>query len=255
MKKFLPIFFLLFLLPFSLRAASTLVSVEAGRERINAVEGILVLPPNVKVGRITLGGSRVLLWVKSPEWNEADHTISFAGLSPGGFSGTAPLFTVETLSGEVVQTGGRLFGYRNDGDGTELVLEYKLSTAILQEDQEPPEPFEVTISSSPDIFDGQDFISFATQDKGSGVARYEYASSWLFPPSDDEWQRGESPLKLSTKMLFQKIYVRAIDFENNAQTASVSGSYRYATIIFSIIIMLCVLLFLRRSFHSSSSSS
>jgi len=234
--------------PFFLQA-STVVEVRAGREMINAIEGILVLPPSLVVERIITGNSAVLMWIQPPYWNPEDHTISFAGFSPGGFSRTVPLFTIEHSSGSVTYAGGRLFGYRNDGEGTKIVLEYAFAPDVPEEDLAPPEPFQPIISSSPDLFEGRYFVSFSTQDKGTGVDHYEYASSWILPPSKGAWQEVESPLELHNANLFKKVYIRALDGAGNVRVSSITSPYRYATWAFGIIIMVWVFFFVRRSFR------
>lgn len=249
MKTFFAITLLFFTLPLWLEAAIR-VEVKAGRETINAIEGALVLPAGTAVERITTGNSAVLIWITPPAWDPENRTVSFAGFSPGGFSGTQPLFTLEVSSGAVTASGGRLFGYRNDGEGTQVVLEYGFSPETTEEDVAPPEPFRPIISSSPDLFGGERFLSFTTQDKGTGVIRYEYASSFLFPPAADAWREVESPFELSSSSdLFKRIRIRAVDGAGNVRVSSVAGSYHYATLGFGIIIILCVLRFLRRSFR------
>lgn len=113
-------------------------------------------------------------------------------------------------------------------------------------DTTPPEPFKPAISSSPDIFGGKYFISFVAQDKGTGIKRYEYASTWFFRPGAGKWLETQSPMVLSRRMLFQEVYIRAVDKSGNYRVMSTAGPYHYASLSVGIIILLCVLLLLRR---------
>lgn len=252
MKKLFFIAVFLFSLPLFSNAATVLVETNVGKESINAVEGILVLPLNTQVEEIYIGESSVLIWLTEPVWDAKNHTVSFAGLSPGGFSGTVPLFALKLSSGEAKVAGGRLTGYRNDGEGTPLQFEYAFRNKELNPDTEFPEPFIILKSSSPEIFEGRKFITFLTQDKGTGVVKYEFAATWLFPPDDTDFSITESPRALSTLELFKRLYVRATDASGNHMTVSTGGPYWFLTLLFGLIILVCALQFLRRSFWRSS---
>jgi hypothetical protein len=234
--------------------ASTLVEVKAGSERVNAIEGVLVLPAGASVEKIYTGDSAILIWIASPLWDEANRTVSFAGLSPGGFSGTAPLFTLELRAGEASVSGGRLTGYRNDGEGTAVELEYSLKEKETAVDNDPPELFEVSLARSSEAFEDSPFLTFAAQDKITGVARYEYRATWLFTPDPGEtWRRIESPFAISKKEAFQRIHVRAVDNAGNFRMQSTVGPSRPITLLIGIIIIVCVALFITRSLPLPSS--
>lgn len=244
MKKYLFILALLFL-PAALSAATFTVSAKTGTETVNAVEGTLVLPSNIKVAKISTGGSTVLIWISPPEWDEAQHAISFAGLTPGGFSGTRPLFELELSGGEPRAAGGVLYGYRNDGEGTQIVLEYELAPAAVREDRTWPEPFTPVISSSRDVLGGAKFVSFLAQDKGTGIDHYEYASSWILPPSKSSWKRAVSPQPLSGVELFKSIRIRAYDGAGYYREEAIPGPYRRIALGAGILLV-CLLFFAKR---------
>lgn len=254
MKRYL-IILILTLLPGLATAATAVLEIDTGLETVNAVEGIVRVPRGAVIEEIQTGRSAILIWIQAPVWDREKGTITFSGFSPGGFSGKQPLFAI---SGIFEDSDLPLFAFsgvqvlKNDGEGT--LVSAALSVRKGEEvdtDTDPPEPFTLLVSRSQDIFEGRPFISFLTQDKGVGVERYEYASSWFGTPGEDEWARAASPMELSRAELFKRIYVRAVDNNGNVRVVSMPGSYRYASMLFGIIIILCVLSFLRRSFYSS----
>ncbi len=257
MKKY---FFLLFtiycLLPLFAHAYSAEVFVNTGNEAINAIEGTVHIPRGVNVTSIETGRSVVLIWIQQPTLEKESQTISFSGISPGGFQGKQPLFS---FSGELSESDLRNFTYsgvrafKNDGDSTPVVVTLAAREGEVITDTTPPELFTPIISRTPDLFDDRPFASFLAQDKESGIERYDYAYTWLFSPSEGKWRVATSPLEISKLGLFQKINIKAVDRAGNYRTVSISGSYRYATILFGIIIiLLCVLFFSRRSARSLS---
>lgn len=252
-NDFLIIFILFLFLPQALEA-SVAVEVDTGTETVNAVEGILTLPEGVSIGDIYTGNSAILIWVKKPTYLEKENTISFSGFTPGGFRGRYPLFSLSDVALENLKSAlfTNTHGYLNDGSGTEANIKLRLVPTEILEDLIPPEDFPLTIASSPDIFEGRRFLSFATQDKGTGVSHYEYAATWLLAPSEEEWQVTESPRVLTSVENFKSIYIRATDEAGNTLVVSTAGAYRHALILIGTIIIVC-LMFLRRSFYSPSS--
>lgn len=236
-------------------AYSAEVRVRSGRESINALEGKIVIPSGVTIDEVSTGNSTILIWVKPPSYDAQSGTISFSGITPGGFSGDRSVLEISgNFSPNDLQafTFESIQAFKSDGSGDKISVAMILKEKILKEDSDPPEPFTPVLSSSNDLLEGKRFVSFATQDKGRGVKSYEYASTWLFAPNEEGWRETQSPLLLSGSQLFKKIHIRALDAEENARVASISAPYRYATIIFGIIIILCALLYLRRSFRSYS---
>ncbi len=235
-------------------AATFVVQVDTGNQTVNAIEGTLLLPPGVLVEEIYTGNTAILLWVVAPAQKTGENSIFFSGVTPGGLYGKKPLFyiTNASLSAPQVNFSG-VHSYLDDGSGTEAAVRLSIVPAAIAEDTAPPEPFEVVISSSPDLFSGARFASFVTQDKGTGVERYEAAFAWLFSPNEDEWKAVESPLMLSRANLFQTIHIRAVDHSGNMHEISPAGPYRYPSIVIGIILIACVLLFLKRSFYPSFS--
>jgi hypothetical protein len=254
MKKTIPLIFIFTLLPFFVDAATVAVEIDTGSELINAVSGTLVLPPGSSVGDIYTGSSAILIWVAQPTYNSEANTVTFAGLSPGGFKGKYPLFSLEWQGGNIGQISFKdVNSYRNDGEGTPANVRLFLSETKIADDLVPPEPFTPVISTSPDIFEGRAFVSFVAQDKGTGIEKYEYAATWFFAPGENgKWITAESPLVLSNSERFKRIHVRAIDGQGNFRVVSTAGPYSYISLGIGLIMMVCVALFITRSLRSYS---
>jgi hypothetical protein len=251
MKKLSLLILVLLLAPVFVRAEIFDLVVDMGSNKLNAVEGTIVLPMNVIPQSLSTGHSGILLWVKEPIFNPEDHTLSFAGVTPGGFSGRQIILSIEMGESASIR-GGSIVGYRNDGQGTPLQLEATLVKSSLSEDVEAPEPFVVSVARSKEAFDGQSFISFSAQDKNSGIDHYELATTWFLGPSGADWRKISSPYILSKVEKFQRIHVRAIDKENNFRTVSTGGPYWYITLAFGLIMVVCFALFIKRSFSRFS---
>ncbi len=226
------------------------VEVDTGTETINALEGTLSLPPGAQIGPIYTGNSVILIWITPPKVLE--NTIKFAGITPGGFRGRYPIFSFDGSSNAGNYSFESVNAIRSDGSGASVSVRLSVSPAEIKEDEAPPEPFAPVVSSSPDLFEGRHFISFVAQDKGTGVSYYEYASTWLLGPEDNQWVRIESPKALSSPEIFKRIHIRAVDYEGNSRTISTAAPYHYYLLLFGVIILLCVLLLLRRSFQLRS---
>jgi len=253
-KKFALIliaYFLLFAVPQKAQAFTIEVFVDTGKETINALEGELLLPPEVVVKDIYTGKSAILIWINEPR--EAGKTILFSGISPGGFQGKHPLFTLDLepedtdLSQISFQS---VLALKNDGAGTASPVRLSTVRGTLEEDDAPPEPFKIFVSSSPELFDGKLFASFTAQDKGTGIEKYEYAAAWIFSPGKNSWQEVQSPAVLKKADNFKRIYIRAFDKAGNVRTISTPGPYWYATLLIGLIILICVLLYAKRFFSS-----
>lgn len=239
------------LLPSSVARAYTVeVSVDTGRESVNALEGEVILPQGTEVSDMALGDSAILMWIKEPEVMEG--RIQFAGITPGGFVGKYPLFYIDIVDDLDVGTigFGSVSAIRSDGSGDTVPVRLSATRRELSTDTEMPEPFAPVVSSSPDILDGRKFVAFLAQDNGAGIEYYEVASTWLMSPDVADWSREISPKVLTRAELFKKIYVKAIDGAGNYRVEVIHGPYWYATLAFGLIIFVCVLLFLNRSFFS-----
>ncbi len=240
----------LLLIPLFTQAFSAQVFVDTGTENINALEAAIHVPNRINIDKIYDGNSAIIFWINPPTFDSQSHTIYFSGITPGGFSGKKMILS---FSGELSKedlpnfTFSEARALRNDESNGSVPINLTMEPATdLVADTIYPEPFDPMISVSPDIFGNRHFIIFATQDKGTGIDHYEFASTWFLQPSDKEWKTVESPYSLSRIENFKKIYIRAIDKSHNYITMSISGSYRYLFILTSVIILLCVFLSIKR---------
>ena len=229
-------------------------------ESINAAEGRVVFPADLLEAReIRDGNSTINFWVEKPRILEQG-VIVFSGITPGGFSGKKELlFSIVfrakkdgngTIQGDAIRV------LRNDGEGTEVYtqtslfpflisLESKLPAPEVEKvtDNEPPEDFKPIVTNELSYFDGKYALIFATQDKISGIDRYEVR--------EGQWSRfsvAESPYLLKQQSLERKIFVKAIDKAGNERVAvldarNISPWYQQYAIL-SILLMMIVVLFL-----------
>lgn len=201
-------------------------------EPVNAVEGSIVFPDtSLEVKEIHDGGSAVNFWIERPQVSQG--TISFSGVTPGGFVGVNNLLFSIVLVGKREDTASVALidthALKHDGVGTELPVSYKNATIYIEpgddsirkevmNDSELPEDFIPTIARDPNLFDGEYFLVFATQDKGSGIARYEIREGrWGW------YTQAESLYLLAHQRLDRDIYVKAVDNMDNERIVVVSA--------------------------------
>lgn len=225
MRTFIQTFVVVILLfPTSAFAATAVVQVNTGTGDINALEATLVLPEDMQVSRIETGNSAILVWITEP--HQEGREVTFAGITPGGFSGMRSLFTLhgtfypkdlEKVRFENIRA------LKNDGTGERVPVTISLSMVPFRADSEPPEDFDPTITSDPNVFDGKFFLVFATQDKGSGVNRYEVREGrWGW------FAEARSPYLFTHQRLTKDVYVRATDNAGNERVALVRASVHRA---------------------------
>ncbi|MDB5189052.1 MAG: hypothetical protein JWL82_9 [Parcubacteria group bacterium] len=232
-------------------------------ERVNTVHIELVLPEGITPVDLSDGDSIINFWISNPQYNEATHVLSFEGIIPGGFSGEQGRLLVLTLQAAhpgtiVIRVNPKTSVlYRNTPDAAEepliaTPLTLRVSSTkdnVLNElaDTSAPEEFTPLISRSPDTYGGNWILSFATQDKGSGVASYEVAERApglpFFIASD--WKTADSPYVLTDQRLTSTVIVRATDKKGNARIETVSPVYPlpwYANLWVSYILIAGALL-------------
>ncbi|HDQ16671.1 MAG TPA: hypothetical protein ENN31_00945 [Candidatus Vogelbacteria bacterium] len=210
-------------------------------ENINAFEGVVVFDNDLlEIEEIRDGNSIVNFWIERP--TEQKNQIIFSGLTPGGFNGAEGLMFRIIFKGKnegeamIDMLEGRIL--KNDGLGTEADLKTRnlkmkiTSSKASQEmvswpmrDYEKPESFVPQIGRSEMIFDNQWFVAFITQDKISGIDRYEIKESrsiilGIFKP----WQEAESPHILKDQDLKSNIYIKAIDRAGNERIEKISAT-------------------------------
>ena len=205
-------------------------------ETINAIEGIIRVPNSLLIETIRDGNSLISFWTERPN-TEAGQNIKFSGIVPGGWKGSSgEIFSIIVKTEVEGDTNIRLSDMRallHDGEGTEAVT--KVTSLVLQvdksipnidlitevEDNEPPESFTPILARDPNIFSDDYFLAFATQDKGSGINRYEALETREKLNNEElgEWEVIESPYRINDQGLKSFIYIRAIDNQDNVRVA------------------------------------
>jgi hypothetical protein len=242
------------------------VYVNTENETVNAVEGDINFPADAfDLDGFYTGGSVLTLWITPPA-GSARGTVSFAGIVPGGFNNPkgylfSLILTAKQKGGATISAGNESI-LLNDGLGTAakvskapLVLNVTdISNApafVPLYDATPPEPFAPQIVKNADVFDGKWFVTFAAEDKGSGIDHYEVNET---PPvgsfaglfSKNQWIKAESPYLLNDQSLRSFVYVKAVDRAGNARFAEVKPANAlpwYENYLFwSIIILLAAVL-------------
>lgn len=194
-------------------------------EDLNALEGTIVFPTDLlELKEVRDGNSIINFWVERPKLVQGP--VTFSGIIPGGYR--FPKGLIVTLIFEAKQEGQGMMRLenarvlRNDGQGTQAPLTLSFSSFIVSEgatrqpppvtgivDTDLPEPFVPLLSHDPASFDGKWFLSFATQDKGSGLDHFEIRESYAW--GQGSWVRGESPYVLRGQDPSRAIQVKAVD--------------------------------------------
>lgn len=228
-------------------------------ESLNAIEGKIIFPSKfLEVKEIRSGNSTINFWIEEPNVSVVGE-ISFSGITPGGLSDSKNfLFSVvyralENGNGEVRLDELRVL--KNDGLGTPAIakispfvfsisksLSIDVKTIDPIQDLELPENFIPTIESDPNMFDGQYFLVFATQDKLSGINNYKIREG------DVGWYNiAESPYLLRNQSLDRRIFIKAIDKAGNIRTVVLEAKnqapwYRQSTIFVTIIVIIVLII-------------
>ncbi len=228
------------------------VYIDSGDVSINTVRGTIALGDSVsRVEKIITGNSVVTLWMEQPMYHEDTQKIDFAGMIPGGLvTNKGYLFSVvlskealgeHTINPESVQV------LLNDGAGTNSVATYKNAKITItpgdsasgatftdQVDHIPPEKFTITRTRDGSVFDGNWFLVFSSQDKGSGIKKYEVCESLLGVCKEQT-----SPYKLTHQSNWYYVVVHAYDEHNNIRTSSIAS--KNIKWVFVITILCCIL--------------
>ncbi len=230
-------------------------------EALNAFEGKLIFPSDLlEEKEIRDGNSLVNFWVERPALKQSG-IIAFSGITPGGFVGAKGMLFSTVFHTKRSGEGGLqlkdLRFLRNNGTGTEAVAKGNKFSFLISEKNAPagaeiepvkdgdlPEYFTPVISTDPNTFDGKYFLSFATQDKGSGIDHYEVREE-----GSSVFSAAESPYLLKNQRLDAKIFVRAVDKAGNARIAEVSAqniSRTKQAVLLGIAVLLAFIFYISR---------
>lgn len=222
------------------------IFLNADKENINALEGVLQFPPDLlEFKKIHDGNSIINFWVERPHQRQETRDkrqgeVTFSGIIPGGYQGERGLLF--SIIFQAKQEGNGEIEIReakallNDGSGTPTKVTVKnllvsirpdisVPSWVSPQDAEPPESFAPEIASDPTIFDGKRFLVFATQDKESGIDHYEIKETRgkiqgtrIWPWG---WKVAESPYILQDQELRSYVFVKAVDKAGNTRVAKI----------------------------------
>ncbi len=237
------------------------VFVNSSQVSINALQGTMLFPSElVTVRELNYGGSVINFWLEKPTVSHG--AVTFSGIIPGGYKGKQGLLYSVALvahqSGDINLQFKNIEVFRNDGSGTaeatispskKLMVVDNLPNAPvvlsqLKINHTPPEPFTPQLAHEAGMFNGQWFLVFATQDKGSGIDHYEIkegGGSFLI---------AESPYQLFNQQLDADIIIKAVDKKGNERTVTLPSAtpatiYKnYAIYAIIILILLATVIYL-----------
>lgn len=249
---------------------TVIVTLDPGDNTANAFSGNITIASPVIAKKVLDGHSFTSLWIQNPSISSDGHSISFAGIVPGGISTPGELLRFiasapSVGSGKISATD--LEAYAQNASATPITIGAKplslnisgaLSTSTVDlNDTVPPESFSVSISHDPNFANGAEFAAFTTHDKQSGVDHYEAAFSYLLSPSARDWQTVTSPYTIPGNGIGKLLWIKAVDGAGNEVIARAATPEYYRNLIILAIILLfllCLALFLRRRFGSARSS-
>ncbi len=162
----------------------------------NVVEGDILITKgekNIKISELSLSGSVLSYWPKSPSL-DSKTTISFLGGVPGGFKQNHGLLFKIVFSaekeGEVVFSPTNIKAYDNDGKATLIDVVNKPFTVkigpkvaeqknqwleIISNDNAPPQELTAVVGQDESVFEGKKFLAVSAVDTQSGIDYYEVA--------------------------------------------------------------------------------
>jgi hypothetical protein len=215
------------------------VLLDTQQDDLNALEGKVFFPTDLlELKEVRDGSSIINFWVERPQ--KGTSPVTFSGVIPGGYRfPKGMIFSLVFEAKEIGQGNIRIEQARalkNDGQGTPALLTLTFSSVTVAEtvpapaapvpgltDTDPPEVFVPQMSQDPSIFDGKWFLSFATQDKSSGIDHYEIQETSFW--GKEKWVVGESPYELKHQDPTRTVYVKAVDRAGNERIGTASPAH------------------------------
>jgi len=206
------------------------VVIDTQEESINAFEGTVLFPSDLLTPlEVREDSSIVNFWIERPRTSTST-AMRFSGITPGGFTGQGPLFSVifrttKLGSGTIAVANPRAL--RDNGAGSPAHITSTGARVIISNtitssgnvppmgDIDPPEPFTPVIVHNPILFDDKYVLIFATQDKKSGIDHYEVCEGNRY-----QCIIAESPHLLQYQDLSRNIFVKAVDKTGNERIAT-----------------------------------
>lgn len=247
------------------------VMIDSGGDQMNALSGTISVSGGLSVKNILKSDGLVPLWIEAPAISSGGSEVTFAGIIPGGWSGKRELMSLVVLassSGAQSVSAGDLEIRANDNAASLIpvssrplaiqVMSGTGTSTVSLEDALPPEPFLISIARDKTLWGGAPFAVFGTQDKQTGIDRYEAAFAYFGSPKASSWQKAQSPYEIPKSGLGKMLYVRAVDRAGNIRLSSVStpGYYARLTVfgIISLLILWVLYAVLRKLLRSPSRS-
>jgi len=208
-------------------------------EKVNTVQAELTSRA-LTIKKISDANSAINFWIQEPKWEKGK--LSFAGLIPSGYQGEGVILTIkgdrlspEQLNSLMLVNSNIL---KNDGAGsavkvklTKTVTGLPKTWAGLSTQIFAPEPFTPQIVKSATLPTANYYLTFATQDKNSGLAYYAvYESAWpiLNLASKNQqiaWVKTNSPYELKNQDQQHYIYVKAVNQNGGVRIARLSPQF------------------------------
>jgi len=221
---------------------SVQLMIDTEKDCINTVKGEIDFSKDVlEAVNFATGNSILTIWLQTPKIDQNLGKISFIGGIPGGYCGPLPgepgeldlllkiFFKTKREGMANLRFSEESQVLLNDGLGTPAKLTIKGAVftilpgipeipkkewqAELEKDNIPPEPFEIEIHRTPEIFEGKYFITFFTFDKQTGLDYFEVKEG------KRNWEKAESPYLLEDQDLKSIIKVKAVDKAGNERLA------------------------------------
>jgi hypothetical protein len=226
-------------------------------EAINTLDLSLTIPAQFEVSRITDAGSIINLWVEKPSFNAQNRTVTLSGLVPGGYTGKGATVALITLKATTIGAGKIAFDAQkssvllHDGFGTKLTSVAYTSSSLsavedngevtpVIEDTESPERFTPIVTRDPLLYEGKWVLLFQTQDKNSGLQKYQVQESVKKTPDPEGWVDAQSPYVLKDQSRGKIVFVKAIDYQGNERVEMIARGQN--KILLGIVITLCIIL-------------
>ncbi len=244
-------------------------------KNINAIETKIFFPSSLELIDIKDSASIINFWISKEKNN---NEVYLAGIIPGGFEGILKPYDNRKYPGNIIslilktkKSSQGTIDLRdtqvllNDGKGSEVPLNISnISFLVAEEeyfgtisgeakkaedlDYDPPEYFTPIVSQDANIFSGQWFVSFNTQDKGSGLKAYYVFESLIEKETIDknDWQEASSPYLLKDQKLESYIYIKAVDRAGNERVVFVppsnieKSSFNYLYYTFPLLLLLVI---------------
>jgi hypothetical protein len=242
------------------------IKIDTEGEEINAVDIEIDYSSDVfSIDDLSNGNSILMFWLKNPKIDNGK--IIFAGIIPGGFNGKDGQLLRLFIKAKKQDLGFLNISDNskvllNDGRGTEIelnFLRYELTITeksalqgaeienLIQKDTNPPASFSPQVAREPDVLNGKWFLSFATQDKESGIDYYEILESRFksYQLKDETWVRTESPYVLKDQTRRSYVFVKAVDKSGNEIIAMILPGEKgvwYADYLIWVIIILVIVI-------------